>query len=127
MVALTTPYLIVFRGHWCPFCISYLRALEQLRPSIEAAGGKTIAITSEPETHLSQTRAASGYNGTVLVDTSHITASSFRREGIVDVAISDKGGYQKGMSQPAITVLKKNADGKEKVLYRWAIVPSMVG
>ena len=56
---------------------------------------------------------------------SHIIASSFRKEGVVDVVISDKGGYQNG-SQPAIAVLKKNTDGKEKVLCQWAIVPPMV-
>jgi hypothetical protein len=46
----------------------------------------------------------------------------FKSKGFVDVAITEKDGYEHGMAQPAILVLKKD----ETVLESWAIVPSLV-
>ncbi len=47
----------------------------------------------------------------------------------LEVAVSEKKGYENGMAQPAILVLRggKGGDmmgGKEAVLEKWAIVPS---
>ena len=39
--------LTFFRGTWCPYCALYLRALEEARPAIEAAGAALVAITPQ--------------------------------------------------------------------------------
>ena len=39
--------LVFFRGHWCPFCQSYLRELNgDFRTMVEAAGGRMVGITT---------------------------------------------------------------------------------
>jgi peroxiredoxin len=44
-------YLIDYRGHWCPFCESYLRDFGSIVPEIRTAGGTPIVITAEAEEH----------------------------------------------------------------------------
>ncbi|MGE5145515.1 MAG: peroxiredoxin-like family protein [Candidatus Eiseniibacteriota bacterium] len=39
--------LTFFRGTWCPYCALYLRALEEARPAIEAAGATLVAISPQ--------------------------------------------------------------------------------
>jgi peroxiredoxin len=39
--------LTFFRGTWCPYCSLYLRALEDSRPAIEAAGATLVAISPQ--------------------------------------------------------------------------------
>jgi peroxiredoxin len=39
--------LIFYSGSWCPACNLGLRALEEVRPLIEARGGSLIAISSQ--------------------------------------------------------------------------------
>jgi hypothetical protein len=46
----------------------------------------------------------------------------FKERDLLDVAISEKKGYEHGMAQPAILVIGKGGD----VLEKWAIVPSAV-
>jgi peroxiredoxin len=113
---------LVYRGHWCPFCVAYLKSLQSLLPTITAAGGKVIAITAEPEQHLESTRSSTGYNGDVIVDLENQIAAELKRRGKLSVAISSKAGYEHGMAQPAILVMQ--SDGT--VLYDWAIVPSVM-
>jgi peroxiredoxin len=111
-----------FRGHWCPFCMAYLKTLQSLTPSITAAGGQPLIITAETAPNLTTTRTTTGYNGEAIVDPENILAKYFKQKGLLDVAISEKKGYEHGMAQPAILVIKN--DGT--VLENWAIVPSMV-
>jgi peroxiredoxin len=115
-------YTTDYRGHWCPFCMSYLKTLQSLMPSITSAKGQIVIVTAEPATHLAATRTTSGYNGEVIIDPENILAKHFKERGLLDVAISEKKGYEHGMAQPAILVIKN--DGT--VLEKWAIVPSMV-
>jgi peroxiredoxin len=115
-------YTTDYRGHWCPFCMSYLKTLQSLTPSITSAKGQIVIVTAEPATHLAATRTTSGYNGEVIIDPENILAKHFKERGLLDVAISEKKGYEHGMAQPAILVIKN--DGT--VLEKWAIVPSMV-
>ena len=72
--------------------------------------------------HLVATRTGSKYNGTAIVDTKNILAAELKKRGLIDVAISNKGGYEHGMAQPAVLVIKK--DGS--ILYKWSINPSYV-
>lgn len=102
--------------------MSYLKTLQSLTPSITSAKGQIVIVTAEPATHLAATRTTSGYNGEVIIDPENILAKHFKERGLLDVAISEKKGYEHGMAQPAILVIKN--DGT--VLEKWAIVPSMV-
>lgn len=63
-----------------------------------------------------------GYTGNAISDPSNEIVKDFKSKGLVDVAITEKKGYEHGMAQPAVLVLKK--DGT--VLYSWAIVPALV-
>ena len=113
---------LVYRGHWCPFCMSYLKTLQSLTNGIAEAHGETLIVTAEAEKELPGTRKATGYNGPAIVDPEHVLAKELKKRGLLDVAISKKGGYEHGMAQPAVLVLKK--DGT--VIYNWAINPGLV-
>ncbi|KAE9370057.1 hypothetical protein N431DRAFT_441934 [Stipitochalara longipes BDJ] len=113
-------FVVYFRGHWCPFCMGYLKTLQSLSTSISAAGGQPLVITAESAPNLATTRTTSGYNGEAIVDPENILVEYFKERGLLDVAISEKKGYEHGMAQPAILVIK--SDGT--VLEKWAIVPS---
>jgi hypothetical protein len=99
-----------------------LKTLQSIIPHINAAGGKAIAVTSEPEQHLSDTINASGYAGDIIVDPTNMIAAEMRQRVNLNVAISSKSGYEHGMAQPAILVMK--SDGT--VLFDWAIVPGVM-
>ena len=115
-----------YRGHWCPFCMSYLRTFASLARDIKAAGGVPVIATAEPSEHLASTRASTGYDGEAIVDPQNLLAEELRRRGLIEVAITEKKGYAHGMAQPSVLVLT-GADGADpKVLQKWAIVPSMV-
>lgn len=113
--------------------MSHLSQLQSIASSITSAGGSVLVVTSEPEQHLAATRKASGFQGTILVDTENVLARHLRERGMVDVAISEKKGYAHGMAQPALLVVRggKGVAGEKgmeegEVLERWAIVPSLV-
>ena len=55
-----------FRGHWCPYCMAYLRTFASLEGPIAAAGGAPVIITAEDEVHLPATRATTGSSCEVL-------------------------------------------------------------
>jgi len=67
-------------------------------------------------------RDSTGYTGEAIVDTQNSLVQYFREKGLVNVAITEKKGYEFGMAQPAVLVIK--SDGT--VLEKWAIVPSAV-
>ena len=66
-------------------------------------------------------RALSGYTGEMIADPENLLAKELKRRGVLDVAISDRGGYPHGMAQPAVLVASKT-----DVYYRWEIVPATV-
>jgi len=99
-----------------------LRDFSSLSSTITAAHGTPLIVTAEPEIHLSATRSATDYAGAAIVDPSHLLAKELKRRGLLDVAITEKKGYQHGVAQPAVLVMKR--DGT--MLESWAIVPKMV-
>ena len=104
--------------------MSYLTTLSRLLPQIASAGGKVLIVTAEPgEQNLAATRkSANNYSGEAVVDPEHKLANYLREKGLLDVAITEKGGYVKGVAQPAILVVKRDGE----VLEQWAIKPSTV-
>jgi hypothetical protein len=99
---LTSLLLLDYRGHWCPFCMGYLKTLHTLSAQISSAGGKIIVVTAESAEFISETRKVTGYEGLIIVDEKNELAKELKRRGLVDVAISEKKGYENGMAQPAI-------------------------
>lgn len=99
-----------------------MRDFSSLSSTITAAHGTPLIVTAEPEIYLSATLSATDYAGAAIVDPSHLLAKELKRRGLLDVAITEKKGYQHGVAQPAVLVIKR--DGT--VLESWAIVPKMV-
>lgn len=58
----------------------------------------------------------------MIVDRKNKIAAAMKQRINLNVAISSKSGYEHGMAQPAILVLKN--DGT--VLFDWAIVPGVM-
>ncbi|KAI4205542.1 MAG: hypothetical protein LQ350_000321 [Teloschistes chrysophthalmus] len=114
-------FTVFYRGHWCPFCISYLKRLQSLSEQISSAGGSTVIITAESEENLAKTRQASRYTGRAISDPENAIAGELKQRFGLDITITPKSGYPNGMAQPAILVLKP--DGT--VVYNWAIVPKV--
>lgn len=51
--------LVFYRGEWCPYCNTYLRALQAILPDIRKAGASLIAISPQtPDHSLSMTQKA---------------------------------------------------------------------
>lgn len=57
-----------FRGDWCPYCKRTLEALEAALPSIEAAGGRLVALTPDTGSHLAAAKTGFGLTYEVLSD-----------------------------------------------------------
>lgn len=70
--------------------MSYLKTLQSILPLITAAGGKAIAVTSEPENFLQDTIKATGYNGEVIFDSKNKIAGELKERVNLQVAISSK-------------------------------------
>jgi hypothetical protein len=107
--------------------VAHLKELVDISGEIKAGGGAVVAATAEAAEHLNAVRASTGFADPVIVDPEHVLADHLKSKGLLDVAISDSQvyrlrGYKNGLAQPAVLVLGQ--DGT--VMYRWAIVPSLV-
>lgn len=60
--------LLFYRGGWCPYCNTTLRAYAEALPRIEAAGGTLIAVTPETAERASETARDDGLTFPVAVD-----------------------------------------------------------
>ena len=52
--------LAFYRGGWCPYCDIMLRALDQRRPAIMAAGASLIGVSPERPEELARTAGRLG-------------------------------------------------------------------
>lgn len=72
------PILLVFySGGWCPGCVLGLRALEEIRPSIEARGISPIAISPQTVEENVKTRSSTQVSLPILSDRGGQTALQF--------------------------------------------------
>lgn len=85
-------------------------------------GGVPIIATAETAEYLDSTRASTGYDGEVIIDPQNLLAAELKSRGLLEVAITERKGYEHGLAQPAVLVIQ--SDGT--VLQRWAIIPSAV-
>lgn len=102
--------------------MAYIRSLNTIIPSIEAANGTVVIATAEDPKFLPDTLAKTGYKGATIVDPSNVLVRELKARELIDVAISAKSGYPEGMAQPAVLVVRR---GGEKVV-GWAIQPALV-
>jgi hypothetical protein len=102
--------------------MSYLKTFASLTSDIKAIGGMPIIATAETVEHLDSTRANTGYDGEAIIDPQNLLAAELKRRGLLEIAITEKKGYEHGMAQPAVLVLTSNGT----VLQKWAIIPSAV-
>ncbi|MCU6793236.1 AhpC/TSA family protein [Paenibacillus sp. WQ 127069] len=69
--------LTFYRGGWCPFCNSQLKAYQKLLPDIEALGGQLIAVSPQsPDNTLSQ-QEKEELTFQVLSDTNGLVAALY--------------------------------------------------
>lgn len=63
------PLVVAFyRGGWCPYCDAMLRAFEEARPAIEAAGASLVAVSADRPDEQARTRAGKGLGFPLLSD-----------------------------------------------------------
>ena len=60
--------LVFYRGGWCPYCNTTLRAYAEALPRIEAAGGTLIAVTPERPERAFETAGSNDVRFAVAVD-----------------------------------------------------------
>lgn len=111
---------VFYRGHWCPWCVAYLKDFNDQLDAIRARGGSLVAITSHAD---DQAAANHGLKFDVVVDEVNAEAKKY------DIFVTPKedsplasvdGVYPNGMVQPGVVI--EGADGA--ILYHWAIVPN---
>ncbi|WP_068784174.1 peroxiredoxin-like family protein [Paenibacillus phocaensis] len=69
--------LTFYRGGWCPFCNTQLRAYQKVLPQIEAIGGRLIAVSPQsPDNTLTQ-QEKEELQFQVLSDTNGVTAAAY--------------------------------------------------
>ncbi|MGH1492789.1 MAG: peroxiredoxin-like family protein [Acidimicrobiales bacterium] len=116
--------LVFYRGHWCPFCQSYLRELNgEFRTQLQAIGGRMIGITSQSPELAAEAKQAWALDYDVISDPSNALAQRF------DINITAKTEtpmadhpteYPNGMSQTGVIVLDRSGE----VIYNWAVDPT---
>lgn len=68
--------LVFYRGGWCPYCNTTLRAYAEALPRIEAAGGTLIAVTPEQPGRAFETARSNDVRFAVVVDDGNRFAKS---------------------------------------------------
>lgn len=66
-----------YRGGWCPYCNTQLRALQRSLAAIESAGGRLVAIAPERPEKVQETVAKNELTLTVLTDRGNELAKGF--------------------------------------------------
>ncbi|MEN1679446.1 MAG: peroxiredoxin-like family protein [Planctomycetota bacterium] len=69
--------LAFYRGGWCPYCNTQLRALQRSIGQIEAAGATLVAVAPEQPAKVQQTIAKNDLTLTVLTDPGNMLAKKF--------------------------------------------------
>ncbi|MDL2409696.1 peroxiredoxin-like family protein [Rhizobium calliandrae] len=69
--------LIFYSGGWCPSCVLGLKALEEVRPSIEARGASLVAISQQTVEENARTRRTTQVSLPILCDKGGKVARQF--------------------------------------------------
>lgn len=81
--------LVFYRGEWCPYCNTYLRALQATLPEIASRGASLIAVSPQsPDHSLSLTEKAElGFD--VLSDVSQAVIGAYKVQFTVPADLQD--------------------------------------
>jgi peroxiredoxin len=72
------PLVVAFyRGVWCPYCNSGLRALEEVRTEIEARGANVVAVSQQTAASSRKSKWLNKIKFPVLVDKSGLVSAQF--------------------------------------------------
>ncbi|MFO1037498.1 MAG: peroxiredoxin-like family protein [Geminicoccaceae bacterium] len=66
-----------YRGVWCPYCNMELRALEEVRPEIEALGGHLVAISPQTAVNSRKSKRENKLGFPILSDLGNEVAAAF--------------------------------------------------
>lgn len=69
--------LSFFRGGWCPYCTSALKALQRRLPAITVHGGIVYGISPEPATDSKHTARRNQIRFPLLIDTDNTVADQY--------------------------------------------------
>ena len=48
--------IVFYRGHWCPFCVKHLTALQEISGDLEAMGVKLVGVAPDKPEHIAGVR-----------------------------------------------------------------------
>ena len=60
--------LVFYRGYWCPFCSKFLSDFAKKATELENRGVKLLAVTSEKQTEIENSKEKTGANFTIIPD-----------------------------------------------------------
>ncbi|WP_379131017.1 peroxiredoxin-like family protein [Paenibacillus sp. sgz500958] len=69
--------LTFYRGGWCPYCNSQLRAYQKVLPEIEALGARLIAVSPQSPDNTLSNQEKEGLQFQVLSDTNGLVAAFY--------------------------------------------------
>lgn len=99
--------LFFYRGYWCPVCTRHLSAFAEDAKTIEDAGAKLIAVTSESYDNVNKTKESTGADFTIVSDSDGKIMEAF------DVDFEVRNDYQDRIEKKLnASIRETNANGK---------------
>lgn len=92
--------LIFYRGVWCPYCNTHLRAYQELIPALEGAGARLIAISPQTPDNSAKTRDLNDLGYDVLSDTDNRVAEQYGIAFDVDDEARQEAMEPRGVDLP---------------------------
>lgn len=112
---------VFYRGIWCGFCQTQLRDVNRYVKALAKHNVAVYAVSAQTPETSKRTKALWHLDFDVISDEAHHLPKYFRAHDIGYISVSKRKDYPQGLIQPAIFVI----DNAGKVLYNWAITPSI--
>lgn len=81
--------LVFYRGQWCPYCNTYLRALQAALPEITARGASLIAVSPQSPDHSLSITEKAGLSFDLLSDVDQAVSRAYRVEFTLPADLKD--------------------------------------
>ena len=81
--------LVFYRGEWCPYCNTYLRALQAALPEITSRGASLIAVSPQSPDHSLSITEKAGLGFDVLSDADQSVISAYKLQFTVPPDLQD--------------------------------------
>eukprot|EP01134_Creolimax_fragrantissima_P006479 CFRG6479T1 len=126
--------LVSYRGDWCPYCKTFMMAMNAHVPEVKKAGGVILGLTSQPRALADQTMKEWELDIHIISDQHHKLVDYLKEKNSVQIAVTHSKIHPKvslheplGMVQPATIAVRKQPEGEGvDILYSWAIVPRLM-